>query len=105
MVGKVAMVALSTIVHILPLRKHYQQNANYFLFFLHFSYKSLHYCQKSITFTAEKSEDIGCAVAKGRGKADDTGYNNLHTTSIRRPNKLLSNMNKQTAEDNEIRAS
>ena len=33
MVGKVAIVALSTIVHILPLRKHYQQNANYFLFF------------------------------------------------------------------------
>ena len=59
MVGKVAKVALSTIVHILPFRKYYQQNANYFLFFLHFSYKSLYYCQKSITFTAEKSEDIG----------------------------------------------
>lgn len=68
MVGKVAIVALSTIVHILPLRKHYQQNANYFLFFLHFSYESLHYCQKSITFTAEKvkasAEPWQKAVAK-----------------------------------------
>ena len=36
MVGKVAIVALSTIVHILPLRKYYQQNANYFLFFFIF---------------------------------------------------------------------
>lgn len=36
MVGKVAIVALSTIVHILPLRKHYLQNANYFLFFFIF---------------------------------------------------------------------
>ena len=44
-------------------------------------------------------------LAEGRGKADDRGYNNLHTISIRRPNKLLSNMNKQTAEDKEIRAS